>query len=65
MDKLQGDWAALGSGNKPNDPIIGHPAMKGRRWQIDYAYPSNGWEKIKQADKETEKYKHTVKHNKP
>ncbi len=23
--------------NKPlNDPIIGHPAMKGRRWTIDY-----------------------------
>lgn len=23
-------------GNAPYDPIIGHPAMKSRRWQIDW-----------------------------
>ena len=32
---------------KLNDPIIGHPAMKGRRWQIDYAYgPHTSYGKI-------------------
>lgn len=38
-----------------NDPIIGHPAMKGRRWMIDYGY-DNGktFEKLKD---ESMKYK--------
>ncbi len=59
------DWYKLGSGNKIHDPLIGHPAMKGRRWQIDYGYPSNGYDKMNQAEKEAQKYKlenkkHTV-----
>lgn len=58
MDKPKGDWYVVGSQNKIQDPLIGHPAMKGRRWQIDYAYPSHGYDKIQQATKEAEKYKH-------
>ena len=61
--KNQGDWQIIGSGDKINDPLIGHPAMKGRRWQIDYAYPSHGWDKIQQADLEAVKYK-TTSHSK-
>lgn len=38
--------------NKLNDPIIGHPAMKGRRWMIDYGYDSG-----KSYDKLNMKYK--------
>jgi len=33
------DYKVLGKG-RLNDPIIGHPAMKGRRWMIDYGYDS-------------------------
>lgn len=30
-----------------NDPIIGHPSMKGKRWQIDYSYePHSSYKKI-------------------
>ena len=57
MDKLKGDWYVIGAQDKIQDPLIGHPAMKGRRWQIDYAYPSNGYDKMQQAAKESEKYK--------
>lgn len=53
---LEGEWHALGDG-KLHDPLIGHPAMKGRRWQIDYAHPPHGYEKMQQVDKETSKYK--------
>jgi hypothetical protein len=55
--KPPGDWYIIGSQKKIKDPLIGHPAMKGRRWQIDYAYPSNGYDKMKQAEKEASKYK--------
>lgn len=39
MSKLSGDWNHIGDG-KFHDPIIGHPAMRGRRWMIDYGYGS-------------------------
>jgi hypothetical protein len=32
--------------------------MKGRRWQIDYAYPSNGYSKMQQAEREASQHKH-------
>lgn len=64
MDKPKGDWYIIGSQNKIQDPLIGHPAMKGRRWQIDYAYPSNGYSKIQQAEREASQHKHKSK-NKP
>lgn len=38
---------------KLNDPIIGHPAMKGRRWQIDPAYgPHTSYKKILHTPKD-------------
>ncbi len=37
--KLKGDWDLIGQQQpKPNDPLIGDPRMKGRRWTIDYGY---------------------------
>ena len=37
--KLHGDWDLMGQQQTaPNDPILKHPAMKGRRWTIDYGY---------------------------
>jgi len=39
--KLKGDWDLIGQQQpEPNDPILKHPAMKGRRWTIDYGYDS-------------------------
>lgn len=61
MDKPKGDWYIIGSQHKIQDPLIGHPAMKGRRWQIDYAYPSHGYSKIQQADREAAQHKHKGK----
>jgi hypothetical protein len=47
--KLPGDWNYIGDG-KFNDPIIGHPAMRGRRWMIDYGYGSGkSFEKFQQG----------------
>jgi len=43
----------LGNG-KLHDPIIGHPAMKGRRWTIDYGYDSG--ESYDKFQKENMKY---------
>lgn len=41
------DYKVLGK-DRLNDPIIGHPAMKGRRWMIDYGYDSgNTFKKLK------------------
>ena len=56
MDKPKGDWYIIGSQNKIQDPLIGHPAMKGRRWQIDYAYPSNGYSKMQQAERDASQH---------
>ena len=56
--KPPGDWYIIGSQKKIQDPLIGHPAMKGRRWQIDYAYPSNGYSKMQQAEQEASQHKH-------
>ena len=56
--KPPGDGYIIGSQKKIQDPLIGHPAMKGRRWQIDYAYPSNGYSKMQQAEKEASQHKH-------
>ena len=56
--KPPGDWYIIGSQKKIQDPLIGHPAMKGRRWQIDYAYPSNGYSKMQQAEREASQHKH-------
>ena len=36
-------------GNAPYDPVIGDPAMKGRRWQIDWFKSGKELPKIKQA----------------
>ena len=48
--KLPGDWTYIGQGGKPNDPTIGHPAMHGRRWMIDYGYDSGkSFEKFQQG----------------
>lgn len=33
-------------GNAPYDPIIGHPAMKGRRWQISWDKNGKSYPKI-------------------
>ena len=56
--KFKGDWALVGKtspNSKPNDPIIGHPAMKGRRWTIDYGYDSHKtFSKLKDSLKEYE-----------
>ena len=37
--KFKGDWDLIGQGH-PMKSVIGHPAMKGRRWTIDYNYDS-------------------------
>ena len=34
-------------GNAPYDPVIGHPAMKGRRWQISWDKSGKELPKIK------------------
>jgi hypothetical protein len=48
--KLSGDWDYVGQQGKLNDPIIGHPAMHGRRWMIDYGYGSGkSFEKFQQG----------------
>jgi hypothetical protein len=38
-EKLRADWNHIGDG-KLHDPIIGNPAMHGRRWMIDFGYDS-------------------------
>jgi len=35
--------------NAPNDPLIGHPAMKGRRWQISWDKSGDVKPKLKQT----------------
>ena len=48
--KLPADWTYIGQGGKLNYPIIGHPAMHGRRWMIDYGYDSGkGFQKFQQG----------------
>jgi len=39
--KLKGDWDLVGQQQpKPNDPLIGDPRMKGRRWTINWDHDS-------------------------
>jgi hypothetical protein len=39
--KLKGDWDLIGQQQpKPNDPLIGDPRMKGRRWTINWDHDS-------------------------
>lgn len=60
--KLQGDWDLIGQQKpKPNDPIIGHPAMKNRRWTIDYGFDSG--KTYKKLMKEVDKYIDTHKND--
>lgn len=50
------DYKVLGKG-RLNDPIIGHPAMKGRRWMIDYGYDSGKtFKKLKDESMEYKDY---------
>ena len=50
------DYKVLGKG-RLNDPIIGHPAMKGRRWMIDYGYESGKtFKKLKDESMEYKDY---------
>jgi hypothetical protein len=53
----ESDWKPVGSG-EPNDPIIGHPSMKGRRWQIDWAGSGKSFPKITQSEKPTKSLKY-------
>jgi hypothetical protein len=47
------DFKPLQHPEKLNDPIIGHPAMKGRRWTIDYGYePHSSYAKLQKHLKE-------------
>lgn len=48
-EPLKPGWHYIGDGGK-HDPIIGHPAMKGRRWMIDYGYDSGkSYQKFQQG----------------
>ena len=47
--KLPADWNYVGDG-KLHDPIIGNPAMHGRRWMIDFCYGSGkSFDKFQQS----------------
>ena len=49
-DGMEEGLKRLGVSQKLNDPIIGHPAMKGRRWTIDYGFSSGKtFSKIKES----------------
>lgn len=48
-EPLKSGWHYIGDGGQ-HDPIIGHPAMKGRRWMIDYGYDSGkSYQKFQQG----------------
>jgi hypothetical protein len=46
----ESDWKQVGIG-EPSDPIIGNPAMKGRRWQIDPYGSGKSFPKINKSAK--------------
>ena len=48
-EPLKGNWNYIGDG-RFHDPSVGSPAMRGRRWMIDYGYGSGkGFEKFQQG----------------